>query len=182
MQINNTSSVNFNGYRNLLTSNARVGKKDGLVLLSMQLDNIGKTDLDIWKNIQRKGFSINEPSDVFTVELYEGFGDSNLLIGNKNMDPHLYEEGSKEETLLLKTFTWMADLTKRIMNENNPIVDSGRFKVFQDTINNITPLFGYNKGVAQQFVLDSQNPNNNPQEAALEINEGITEIMQDYFL
>lgn len=180
MQINNSSSINFNGYKNLMTTSARVSKNEAFTFLSMQLDNFGKNDLEIWKNLQQNLFSVKNPSDVFTTELFEGFGKLNLYLGDKSIDPNKYKNSNKNK-FIMEAYTWMADLMKRIMNENHPVKDSGAFKVFNETVENILPLLENKQKLANDFVLLSQNPKNHPQETAGLIKESINKIMLDYF-
>lgn len=182
MQINNTPSVNFNGYKNLMTNSARASKNEGFTFLSMQLDNIGKNDLDIWKNVQERLFGQYKPSDIFTIELIEFFGNRTLLLADKNIDPNKYTKQSSQEMSLMKAYTWMADLMKRVMNENYPVKDKGTFDVFHKTIANILPLFHNDFRLANAFVLLAQHPDNHPQESALKISESIDKIMLDYLL
>lgn len=183
MEIRNiNSTTNFNGYRNLMTNSAKVSKKEGFTFLSMQLNNLKKNDLEIWQSIQRNLFFNNKPSDVFTVEHLNGFGNEMLLLGDRGIDPNVYPKQSEKEMLLMKAYTWMADLTKRIMNDNALIKDNGQFNVFHKTIANILPLFNGNKILAGEFVLMSHHPDNHPQPAALEINKAIEKIMFDYLL
>lgn len=182
MQINNNSSVNFNGYKNAITNSAKVSKNEGYSFLSMQLDNVGKNDLDLWKNFQQKLFGENKPSDILTIQLFQGFGEQLIHLGNKCIDPQLYSEESEKEMNLMKTYTWLADLTKRIMNENKLLNNRDMYKVFQASFTNILPIMGNNINLVNQFILTSQSPENHPQETALDINENIDKIMQDYLL
>ena len=75
-----------------------------------------------------------------------------LLLGDRGIDPNVYPKQSEKEMLLMKAYTWMADLTKRIMNDNALIKDNGQFNVFHKTIANILPLFNGNKILAGEFV------------------------------
>lgn len=183
MQVNNNSStISFNGYKNLMTNSVKVVRNEGFSFLSMQLDNIKKNDLEIWKNIQERLFAVKNPSDIFTVELIEGFGLRTLLIGDKNISPcSSFSQQSEKERLLMQAYTWLAELTKRIMNENNPVKDSGAFEVFHKTVANILPLFQNNLKVANEFVLLSSSSDKHPQETAFHINKVIDKIMLDYF-
>lgn len=182
MQINNNSSVNFHGYKNLITNSAKTSRNEGYSFLSMQLDNVGKNDLDLWKNFQQKLFEEKKPSDILTIQLFQAFGDHMIHLGNNCIDPNLYSEEPEKEMSLMKSYTWLANLTKRIMNDNKLINNRDLYKVFQASFANLLPVMGNNISFANQFVLESQSPENHPQETALDINENIDKIMQNYLL
>lgn len=183
MQINNNNSTNFNGYKNILTNRIMTGKNENFSFLSMQLNNIGHKDLDIWKNAQKNLLNINNPSDTFTIELVKGFGHNTLASGDKCLTPKILNKSPETEKLMLKTYTWMANLTKRIMNDNHLIEDTKNKqleKVIKDTTDNLYPIFGRNYYLAIDFVSSAFQKIYHPQEVALDINKSIDEIMHNY--
>ncbi len=181
MDIKNINSTNFNGYKNLLTNNASLTKNRRLSFLSIQLDNIGKSDLDTWKTIQRNLLGEKNPSNVMTIVMRKLFDNHFLLLGeNKDLDPNCVKQGSFEESMLMKTFTWLADLTKRIMNDNNLIKDKEGTEVIKESLVTILPFSGNNITNTNNFVFQALEPENHPQAEAKKINDAIQYIMDDY--
>ena len=149
----------------------------------MQLDNVGYQDLDMWNNIQKNLLNISNPSKTFTLELIKGFGATNLVHASTMLNPDSIAKDDNKEALMFKAYTWMANLTRRIMNENNLITDksNGQMEqVFQDTTKNIASLFFNNYSLALDFVSSSFHQQCHPQEVALDMNKAISKIMCDY--
>lgn len=183
MDIKNINSTNFNGYKNLLTNNASLTKNRRLSFLSIQLDNIGKNDLDTWNTIQRNLLGEKNPSDVMTIVMRKLFNNHFLLLGeDKDLDPYCVKQGSYEEKMLMKTYTWLSDLTKRIMNDNNLIKDKGCIETIRMSLINILPFSGNDIEATNAFVYQALEPENHPQEEAKIIYDAIDDIMLDYLL
>lgn len=181
------SNTNFKGYKNVIAKSIKINSRPGtidragsLTFLSMQLDNLKHSDLEIWKQIQNKLFGTSQVSDTLCVvatklkDLPAVISWGNKVTGTKeNLAPD-------KKIIASESYLWLTELTKRIMNENNLIYDDNLANTMRKTIHEIHPLVK-NFQKAFTLVLSSQMPpNNHPQEAALKINQALDPYLIDF--
>lgn len=184
MEINNIKSYNqnFNGYKNVIAKHIGPGRENGLSIMSLQLNNNGHNDLDAWKRIQKNLFNKQTCSDVMTLEHLKNYRLESIYLNNKDFSPKQYgKEGSTLEMEAMKAFTWLANITKRLMNDSHLVKDKEQANVVCSLITTIIPAFDNNYSAAQAIALDALYKGNHPQEIALEINNAIQKMMLDYF-
>ena len=147
MRINNIkNNIKFNGYKCIIANDSNIkGSPERLMYISMILNNEGTSDLDKYHEIIKlKSVSDNNTGDVLNLIYHRvnnartfliddatlPFGDYLKFLRDKYLKGECSQEFfSKEESFALKTYTFLADLTKRIMNQNIPMYSSSQDKV-----------------------------------------------------
>ena len=196
MEVNKISnSPNFSGYKNILSGSIKkklTGEPE-FAFMSMQLDNIGHNDLEIWQDIQKKVFKKENPSDIisFACIFFTNFkkcfwvSGQDISIGNKGM-----EQYSADDIAKFKTFSFIANLTKRLMNENGTLVyNHDRELTANKARNDLTNLFKMKKYVydrdaellANNLVIGAYLAQEPPQSTAGVVNNKISAIMANHF-
>ena len=199
IQASNQNSLNFNGYKNIVSRELSqyVPNERTFAYMTMQLDNAGVRDLQKWQEIQRDVFNVENPTDMitFTFLSVPGFkdffwvGDKLLRIKQRNADD-LFTDGNKK---IFRVYTFIAKLTERIMNDNDWLrIDKNRYVVAANAANALERIFtdrnnlhtiGYMtpKQLAANIVADSFIREDFPQQNAGIFNHKISEIMDPYF-
>lgn len=184
MQINNTTSTSFNGYKNVLANRIIRPNGEKITYMSMQLDNLGKKDLANWEMLQERLMGRNCLSDVVTFNLMEQ-GDDNIIgFSNELLDLDSIEEGTEEENLFMKAFTLLASLTNRIKNDYNLIQDENYRPMAYETKADLADVLlnsKQNSAELDRAVYGAYYAKYSPQEIAEDINGKIHNKMMDYF-
>lgn len=181
MQINSVANnTNFKGYRNVMARKIR-GEAGDLSVISMQLDNKGVKDLKIWQNIQKKCNITSDVSNVLTFGLISSPNKKpSIFAGEGNpLSPELFKQGSPQENLILKIFTLIASLTKRLENDVDPFMTNKVYNVAEKAIDNLEFL-SPNRKIREIFVYDKDFLADHQNEST-KINNAIDEKMMDYF-
>lgn len=185
MQINNNSTTpSFNGYKNVLANSIKRSGDEKISYISMQLNNTGNKDLDIWKSIQKKFLNREETSDVITFNLFECGNENILGISHELLDIENTKKSSEEESIMLKAYSLIASLTKRIMSDYNIQKDNSIKAMAYETKADLADVFMGNKQNSAELdraVWGAFYPATTPQEQAKKINQKINETMIKYF-
>ena len=164
----------------------------------MQLDNIGHKDLERWQEIQRAIFGSRNPSDIITLYCVNNSAnlDNCFWINGKNTT--VKDKGAKEsytdaDMSIFSAYTYIANLTKRIMNDNSKFVndeenkDRVKKQATEDLIKSMMPKKYKHDGVVEcnaaglvNIACDAKylQP---PQAVALIVNKKISDIMSRHF-
>lgn len=196
MEIKKISNTpNFNGYKNILSGTIKeLSGKNDLAFMTMQLDNIGHNDLDIWHDIQKNALGKEKVSDIITFScvffsnLKHHFwaGGQDITVDGKGA-VEKYSSGDMEK---FKTFSFIANLTKRLMNENRALVyDNDRDLVVNKARADLSSTFKLKKYeydreaeiLANNLVIKSYMAQEPPQAVAGVINNKISDIMSRHF-
>lgn len=117
MKINKTNAVNFHGYKNVMSTTVTSPQKDfAFSCMGMQLDNVNKNDLKIWQEIQKNLLKREELDDIIVFKAMKINDETKFLIDKFILEPQNIKN-LKTEKEVLKTFTLISSLTKRIKNE-----------------------------------------------------------------
>ena len=195
MKINNLS---FTGYSNIISS--EISTDNGkYMLLSMKLDDVGAQDLTAYRNLKSMH---GMPLDVVnkdTLTLFQPsvnrslsmlfFNDEALLTGNglKKLEEKARSTGKYENIkpnikFHLKAYTFFANLTRRLMNENSPVKrDVNFYNVFFSAKAALSNVFKDAK-TAEQFMIMSLDGSEAPfQAVAKGFNDSISKTMKAFF-
>ena len=197
MKINNYNP-NFTGYTNVFASelNTTIGKYS---LLSMKLDDIGTKDLTAYKELKKMQLLPQEivNKDTLTLLLTKVGDKIKILFFNdmrtasgKNLKS--FERAAKtaqeiknyklEEKIHMKAYTFLAKLTRRLMNENHEIKrDVDFYKVLNSSQANIASLFKDQKFANDFMILSIEDGQTPFQIVAKKINDKITNTMNAFF-
>ena len=164
-------SQNFKGFSNPL-SNSVTMPNGNIHTLSVQLDNIGTEDLNQYREYKRMlGFPKEEIyGDVLTMT-YANMNDKKhffvndkpILTGIDMARINEYEfaskeakaEYKKEENLLIKLYTFLAKVTRTLMNEKNLEIDEYMSQVRKEAFYNLSVSLNNNK-VAMTIIQDAR--------------------------
>ncbi len=195
IQYNNFS---FNGYRAIL-ANDKKGDIERISYLGMLLDDCGSPDLSMYhevlklKPIQDKRFN-----NILTL-IYNRLGDNKMFILDNNMlllDDELrnlrmltttgkcsFEFFKKEENFAIKAYTFLSDLTHRLMNQNIPVTGNiaERANVFSQSYFNLLEIIKDGK-YAADFMQNTACNGVPFQKVAGFMNKIIQKSMEHYFL
>lgn len=184
MQIDNTVSPNFNGYKNVLANKIVRPNGEKIAYMSMRLDNIGKNDLDIWQTLQKNLMNRSFTTDVLTFNIFEQ-GDNNIIgFSSELLDLDEVAQSSEEESLMMKAFTFLASLTDRIKSDFHLIQDDNYRSMAYETKADLSDVFlGKKQGAVEldRAVWGAFYAKTSPQEIAKNINNKIHDKMMVYF-
>lgn len=178
MIMNNNSQIQFKGFHNVLAHKIKTPNND-FCYISMQLDNVGTKDLDVWKYLQREILNRTEYSDVITFSKIENspsqktmmyLEDHTLNLDDIKFFP-VYEKA------YLKTFTLLASLTKRIQETKNLSKTPDILQIMNRTHINLTNFFGNPFSAYNATQSGVQGP---IREIACQINTSIQKTMEKY--
>ena len=198
MKINsiNSQSPNFKGYRNIISRKLPGGPgQPYFTYMAMQLDNIGKNDLEIWQNIQRTLLKRENPADYITLSYLDipertGF----MWLGNFRLGSNLHKFSHYfgEHVDTLKSYLFVHDLTERIMNDNSWLKrDNRQMEVVKQAHRDLTEVFNEltieefqdhetNKALATDIVANSFIKEDPPQANAGDINHNIYKFIMPF--
>lgn len=184
MNINNINSTNFTGYKNVIANKVVRPNGEKITFMSMQLDNVGKADLDIWKNLQNNLMKKDFTTDVITFNVIE-YDDMNIAgFSHELLDIDEVKKSSKEESLFLKAFGLIASLTDRIANDTKLITDDNYHPMGYETRYNLSDVLFSDKQKSSELdnaVWGAYYNETEPQEHAKNINNIISKKMIKYF-
>lgn len=194
MKINRYSSAqSFCGYKNIIANDINTDRFR-FIMLSMQLDNEGKPDLSEF--IQYKKMSglseeaVNE--DILTgiymklpeMQSNDLFLNNSHIPGDKDLKymQEILPEGlyKSKERVALRAYTFLADLTKRIMNDNLFCQDAQIPNVIRHTFETLTSVY-QNQTICFNILKDSLQKQIAPQKVALLFNNEIFQTMSKFF-
>lgn len=184
MKIDNTTSPNFNGYKNILANRIIRPNGEKITYMSMQLDNIGKKDLELWQILQKNLMDRNFTTDVVTFNMFEQGDDNVIGFSSTLMDLEEVKPSTEEENIIIKAFTLLASLTDRIKSDFNLKQDENYRPMAYETKADLTEVFLGEKQRSAELdravwgAFYAQTP---PQEIAADINNKIHEKMMAYF-
>lgn len=188
---------NFKGYKNIISRKLAHGPEGPyFTYMAMQLDNIGKNDLEIWQNIQKNLLKRDTTTDILTLSYLDipkstGFmwlGDCRLGEG-LNKFSHYF--GEHVDTL--KSYLFAHDITERIMNDNSWLKrDNNLMSVVKQAGNDLTAIFNRSeilgledaeksKAIAVDIVANSFIKEDPPQANAGDINHNIYKFIMPFF-
>ena len=182
---------NFKGYKNLISFDQE-SQGNRLALFAVQLDNNGTNDLDNYKQLSKFNHCFDSKMDDTLLCVYSETPNNRilhlnndiLLSGNdlkktsQKISPTFF---SQIETGYLKAYTQLADLTKRIITDNNvSFKDDGIQKVIKHTQKILTSFCNGDPKYALQ-ILQYAYFNINPQKTTSIINSGISKLLKNYF-
>ena len=192
MKIGNIDGINtFKGYKNIISDG--VNNSDGrFIYISAQLNNEGVHDLDNYNRILNTStrFPQHNGSDILTCYYISNGGHERIAINSvplpwgeelkyleyklpKNMYKH-------EETIALRAYTFLANLTARMMNNNLCEKDKDIAKVFKHTVDQFIKM-GNSPESSEEIVKLSIEGNRFVDEFAQFINKRISKTMSVFF-
>ena len=190
---NQSYAPEFRGYRNIVTRKIS-GSNQGqfFTFMSMQLDNAGHRDLDLWKNLQQKVLKRQEYSDIISFSFLNASDNFGCLwLGDKLMNDgqsFLTAKFGGDESLL-RACAGIHNLTENLMNENGWLQrDNSLMDVAKHACNNLINIFsdskamyfGNNKdmkNIATDFVAMSFINPDKPQANAGDINKNLYKVI-----
>lgn len=199
MRINNVqNNISFNGYKCIIAKDTyQKGSPERLMYMSMILNNEDIPDLDHYQELMKhKPVADGNTGDIINLMYYRlndnrsfmidntilPFGDYLKFLRDKYLNGECsYEFFSKEDKFATKACTFLADLTKRIMNQNTPISSTSQDKVrvMMSGIENLKRL-ALNHFTAHYFMLDAFNNRIPYQKIAGSFNRLIQKSMEHY--
>ena len=190
----NSSNINFNGFRNVITYDASSPLAD-VNLLVAQLNNEGKDDLSVFRRLGEMDpmLGIKKDDDIL-VSLYIKSRNYEKLFLNDGFLPFcddLYsmkerfkpQYFAKKEAATMKGFTFICDLTNRIRNTGLISNDEGFafVHVIEKALQHLEFYFK-NKDAAFSLLEAGILTNKKPGKVAEKINAAIAKSMNRYFL
>lgn len=183
----------FSGYKNIFSRTIKSNTDTNLFShMAMQLDNVGHNDLDLWIDIQKKVLKKDTTTDIISFALASSpLMQSHFWLNSKDINiDQLKKSGtySQADMDMFKTFSFIAQLTKRLMNENNTFVhDNNRPYVLSAARSNLEAMFtarkhSYDNEAAQlanELMLATLFNPQKPQENAGIINIKLNELMKE---
>lgn len=190
----NSSNINFNGFRNVITYDASSPLLETYLLVA-QLNNEGKDDLSAFRKLgELDSISGIKTDDDILVSLYmkaknfEKFSLNGAFLPccddlhklKECVEPKGFARG---EAATMKGFSFICDLTNRIRNAG--LISNDESFAFIHVIEKALQhleLFFKNKGVAYSLLEAALLTNKKPDKVAEKINTAIAKSMSRYFL
>lgn len=199
MRINNVqNNMSFNGYKCIIAKDTyQKGSPERLMYMSMILDNEGIPDLDRYRELMKhQPVADGNTGDIINLMYYRlndartfmidnailPFGDYLKFLREKYLKGECSQEFfNKEDKFAIKACTFLADLTKRIMNQNAPIYSTNQDKVrvMMSGVENLKRL-ALHPDTAHYFMLDAFNNSIPYQKIAGSFNKLIQKSMEHY--
>lgn len=194
MKINNCTTPNFTGYRNVISDDIR-GTNFRIAHLSMQLNDEGEKDLSKWKTIQKHFNKIDRPEfkDIISLLYVEDstetdylfLSDKQLVFGQelakkclKSLGTSKEKDYLEEEKVTLKAYTLLASLTRRLMQQSIPSEDFyNKGRVFERIYFSLSELM--NQDAAASYLDRSLSKTH--EKVAEFFNTGIQKTMKQFF-
>ena len=191
----NGTKTSFKGFKNIIANKISSSYNDnGIAYVSMQLNDEGTNDLTQYKALKTMLELPQEDidCDVITFTHMKREGKSSLLImNNQNLllgeelrfireNPSKFKltpsEYKKEEKICLRAYTFLASLTKRMMNTNLSSTDSEMGKVIKETHKTFTIILR-NPHTAFELINNGLLSLVHFQEIAADLNKTIAKTM-----
>ena len=164
-------SQNFKGFSNPL-SNSVTMPNGNIHTLSVQLDNIGTEDLNQYREYKRMlGFPKEEIyGDVLTMTYANTYDNEHFFVNDKPIltgidmarlneydfvSKETRAEYKNEEKLLIKLYTFLARVTKTLMNEKTLEIDESMSQVVKEAFYNLSVSLNNNKA-AMTIIQDAR--------------------------
>jgi len=175
------TNLSFKGYENLISYSA-VDKDEtiGFGYMAMKLNNEdGQKDLQTWHAIQRGLLKTNNPSD-YLILTNTHLGDIDVfLLNNHSID--LDEiKNSEEEKFVLKAYTLLASLIKRIIYTDHHPENKNIYLTLKELINILNKTYEDKNKAFELSLLGSKKVVKHYKTAEI-INQRISQKMATYF-
>lgn len=181
MRINNINNQNFNGYKNVVSYLSEENKDNAFAYMAIELDNDnGLNDLENWKEIQNKLFKKENDSNVIIIKTLTKNKKSSFFVDNFILTPEIATKSSEKEYNILKLFSLVSSLTKRISNENFPREDKNLHLVLAELIKDLKRFLN-NKNIAEELAYLGAFKKVPHYVSAEHINKKIQQKMNKYF-
>ncbi len=194
----NMSKQTFTGYSNILANEYGYGY-DKTSMINLRLDNIGTNDLDQFISLKKMAVSESKSpqSDILTI-FEQGsknrdyiFLDRQVLFSGEELEllsaeasvlPEKLQDYTLKEKFYIKAYTFLASLTKRMMNDNTGTKrDMEFYRVLHHSQNNLTYILD-DKSTANMLLRDALIDETVPfQSVAKNINDSIVKTMRYFF-
>lgn len=168
---NNVNKINFLGYKNAVHNNIKANGLH-LMFLSVQLNDDGVKDLSEFRKFQQQE-GLSGDNDILNVlyskingrQEYLFFDNKAMYFGpelrdlwEKNRNSEAYK---KEEKAILKAYTLLASLTKRMMQNGLCTKDASFTSVLKSAMNSYMQIFSQNPSsvftLIQESVLENKS-------------------------
>lgn len=175
--INN--SIQFKGYSNIVSNTSSDNNGTTFSYMAMKLDNVDHPDLDTWKEIQTKLFRMDKPSDYI---IFHALGNNeNNVFSASDRALNIYEvKSSQDERLMLKAYTLIASLTKRISSKDFHPEDSKLYLTVTELLKNLLNICE-NQTIASVLATEASLKRVEHFKTADLINSKIQKSMLQYF-
>lgn len=183
MQINSTNQTpKFMGYKNVIHNVTKTsGKSDSFSYIAMQLDNIGTKDLDIWHSIQKGFLKRTKLEDTITFGIFNYEGKNRMLLSNYSLTIPEKLKSTEVEKLILRAYTLVASLTRRIAEGYPIFYDKDYKKTLLEVRENLLPIFENDIDFVNRYILEGISPQMEHKEPSKFINNEIQKEMNKYF-
>ena len=143
MKVQNINlSPHFKGFKNVVSHTDYLNDGTTTVsYMSMELDNIGQSDLDEWQLLQRELMNKDEISDYVVISQTNNEIINILTMDESLICPEATVMSSREELLHIKAISLIASLTKRIQTFEFTTETKDLHKVVAKTITMLSKLF-----------------------------------------
>lgn len=184
----------FSGYKNIYTRTIKSNPDTHLFShMAMQLDNIGHNDLDLWIDIQKKVLKKDTTTDIISFAFASSpLMQSHFWLNGKDINTDQLKKSSiysQTDMDVFKTFSFIAQLTKRLMNENSALVldNDTKSDVLETARRSLEAMFTARKHsydseaakLANEIILATLFNPQKPQENAGIINIKLNELMKE---
>ena len=162
----NYSNIRFSGYSNIIANSIKGSNNASIDFIAMKLDDNGEKDLTRFREIKKmmdlSPETIEKDVLTYTNCIHNHIGEvgifsknmlncgEGLLIAQQELKPQEYKE---LERFTLKAYTFVANLTKRIMHDTmlGNIDTSHMGDVYQEALTRVSTLFA-DRGDAIDFI------------------------------
>ena len=148
--------------------------------ISMQLDNVGCKDLDIWKHLQKEILNRTDYQDVITFckVTNNNVNKTKIYIENYPLELQDINIVPVYEPAYLKAYTLLARLSKEIIETKNLSKTPDIMHTISKTQSNLSSFLRNN---LSGYVATQSGIQGPIREIASNINTSIQKIMNDYF-
>lgn len=180
MKITHThNALQFKGFSNVVSNTFAEGDGISLSYMAMKLDNNEKPDLDTWKDIQRKLFKMDKTSDCIIFHCISRDNTDVFSLSDRSLNLH-DALNPQDEKLMLKAYSLIASITKRLVLKDNPPEDAKLCLTVAELLKNLTQIIE-NKSIALTLTTQAAMKKVEHYKTANLINSLIDKNMKNYF-
>lgn len=180
MKITHTNnSPQFQGFSNVVSHTFAEGEGVALSYMAMKLDNSEKPDLDTWNDIQKNLFKMDKTNDYIIFHCMSRDNTDVFSLSDRYLNLH-DTKNQQDEKLMLKAYSLIASITKRLELKDNPPEDSRLCLTVAELLKNLTQIIE-NKSIALTLTTQAAMKKVEHYKTAHLINSLIDKNMKNYF-
>lgn len=172
------TKTTFKGYKNLFSNNIDLGNNLNFSFIGMELNNEKSNDLETWLEIQKLINPNKKPSNNIIFHCFSENNNLHFSLGEHKLN--LDNTETIPENVMIKIYTFMASLTRNIINSKYSAMNNNTHLTLCEILQNLNKIFK-NEQLTHYITADAAFGRINNKEVAQNFNQKIALKMKKYF-